>query len=147
MQLAIHRPVNVRPVAFHSTESRTGRIGRVAFGAMFVLGAAAHALLVLLSPTAYRSFADGASLPFIKHAWRSILVPNVSVLIPVLAIFELIVGLSILAGGHWTRWGLAAAIAFHLGLMLFGWGFWVWSIPMLALLTLELRAERSGSVA
>ena len=30
---------------------------------------------------------------------------------------------------------------FHLGLMLFGWGFWFWSVPMLALLVRLLRYD------
>jgi hypothetical protein len=46
-----------------------------------------------------------------------------------LAAFELAVGLLILAGGRKTTLGLVAAVAFHLGLMLFGWGFCSWSSP------------------
>jgi hypothetical protein len=30
------------------------------------------------------------------------------------------------------RLGYLAVIAFHLALMLFGWGFWLWSLPALA---------------
>lgn len=29
--------------------------------------------------------------------------------------------------------------AFHLALMAFGWGFWLWSVPMLVLLGVLLR--------
>jgi hypothetical protein len=30
------------------------------------------------------------------------------------------------------RLGYVGVIAFHLALMLFGWGFWLWSVPALA---------------
>jgi hypothetical protein len=58
-----------------------------------------------------------------------------------LAAFELSVGLLILAGGRKTTLGLVAAVAFHLGLMLFGWGFWFWCVPMLAMLVALLRYD------
>ena len=47
-------------------------------------------------PHAYDSFADGSYWTFIGHAWRSGLVPNVHVLIPLLAVFEATVGVLIL---------------------------------------------------
>jgi len=35
-----------------------------------------------------------------------------------------------------TLLGLSGAIGFHLCLMLFGWGFWLWSLPTLTVLAL-----------
>jgi hypothetical protein len=55
-------------------------------------------------------------------------------------------GLLILAGGPRTRLGLLAAIAFHFGLMLFGWGFWFWSVPMLAMLVALLRCDLGNAL-
>jgi hypothetical protein len=63
-----------------------------------------------------------------------------------LAAFELAVGLLILAGGRKTTLGLVAAVAFHLGLMLFGWGFCFWSVPMLAGLVALLRYDFSNAL-
>jgi hypothetical protein len=60
--------------------------------------------------------------------------------------FELAVGMLILASTCNTTIGLVAAIAFHLGLMLFGWGFWLWSVPMLALLVALLRFDFSNAL-
>ena len=51
-------------------------------------------------------------------------------------------GLLALRGGRWTQWALAAAIAFHVGLLSFGWGFYLWSIPMISAFVLLLRAAR-----
>ena len=71
------------------------------------------------------------------------MIPNVYYLIPVLAVFELAVGVLIL-GRHYRRVGIAVATVFTLTLTLFGWGFFLWSGPVLALLgrftVRELRA-------
>jgi hypothetical protein len=52
------------------------------------------------------------------------------------------VGVLVLAGGRRTQLGLAAAIAFHVALLAFGWGVYLWSIPIIGALNLLLRAER-----
>ena len=104
-----------------------------AFGGMFLAGAAAHIVLVATRPAAYNSFADGSWWPLVAHAWRSVLVPGVQYLIPLLIVFECIVGMLILGRAH-RRLGIAAAIAFNAALILFGWGFCLWSIPVIALL-------------
>jgi hypothetical protein len=46
-----------------------------------------------------------------------------------------------LSAGKRAQAGLVAAIAFHVALLPFGWGFYVWSIPMIGALTLLLRAQ------
>lgn len=104
-----------------------------AFGGLFLAGAATHVILVTIRPSSYDSFADGSWWPFIAHAWRSVLVPNVHVFISLLVLFEAAVGLLILNGAY-RRIGIAAAIAFSTALILFGWGFYLWSLPVIALL-------------
>jgi uncharacterized membrane protein YphA (DoxX/SURF4 family) len=89
----------------------------------------------------YRQFADTAFLPFVKQAWLSVFMPHAALLGLLLAAFELTAGLLILAGGRKTTLGLLGALAFHLGLMLFGWGFWFWSAPMLAVLVALLHYD------
>jgi hypothetical protein len=103
------------------------------FGGMFLAGAATHVILVTTRPSSYGSFADGSWWPFIAHTWRSVLLPNVHVLIPLLVIYEAAVGLLILSRAH-RRAGIAAAIAFNAALILFGWGFCLWSVPVIVLL-------------
>jgi hypothetical protein len=120
---------------------RVARVGRLAVGVMFAGGSAVHLAIVVTGTETYRQFADTAFLPFVRQAWLSVFMPHAAVLGLLLAAFELTVGLLILAGGRNTRLGLLAALAFHLGLMLFGWGFWFWSIPMLAVLVCLLRDD------
>ncbi len=57
----------------------------------------------------------------------------------VVAAGELAIGVLTLAGGRWTRIGLIGAIVFHVALMMFGWGYWIWSVPMLVVLGYLLR--------
>ena len=42
-------------------------------------------------------------------------------------------------------YGIVAAIGFHVGLMFFSFGIWMWSIPMLALLVWLLRETLASS--
>jgi hypothetical protein len=104
-----------------------------AFGGMFLAGAATHIILVTTRPSSYGSFADGSWWPLIARAWRSVLLPNVHFLIPLLVLFEAAVGLLILSRAY-RRIGIAAAIAFNAALILFGWDFCLWSVPVIVLL-------------
>jgi hypothetical protein len=104
-----------------------------AFGGLFLAGTATHIILLTARPSSYGSFADGSWWPFIAHAWRSVLVPNVHYLIPLLVLFEAAVGLLILSRAY-RRIGIGAAIGFNGALILFGWGFCLWSVPVTALL-------------
>jgi hypothetical protein len=88
----------------------------------------------------------------VRETWRDLVVPNHDWWVAALVVFELTIGSLALVGGRWTQVAYGAAIAFHVGLLSFGWGFALWSVPMIgALATLlyaERRAEqRSGSRA
>jgi hypothetical protein len=47
---------------------------------------------------------------------------------------ETLLGVALLLGGTWAKVGWAGVIAFHVALMLFGFGVWLWSIPVPAML-------------
>jgi hypothetical protein len=98
--------------------------------------------LMLLTGEDYADFADGSYIPFVHHTWRSLVVPNHHVFISLLVAFEAAVGLLALAGGRKAQLGLVAAMAFHVALLSFGWGFYLWSIPMLAALGQLLVTRR-----
>lgn len=117
------------------------------FGGVFVVSGLANLLLLSLDSSAYDSFADSSYWPWITHSWRSVLVPNVDYLIPLLAVFEAAVGGCIL-GRRWRPLGIAGAAAFNAALMLFGWGFWLWSLPVLGLLgVFAVRESRMARAA
>ena len=58
-----------------------------------------------------------------------------------LVVDETLLGIALLAGGRWARLGWAGVIAFHVLLMLFGFGIWLWCIPALAVLVPLARAD------
>jgi len=115
-------PAKVRRHLIGRTSRRSSAWLRRGFGLMFVSGAVINVTLVTVNPDVYRTFADAAHWPLITNAWRSIVVPHTTLFVVLLAGIELTVGAVILAGGRRCRLGVAAAIAFHLALPLFGWG-------------------------
>jgi hypothetical protein len=72
-----------------------------------------------------------------------------SYFIALLIMFEVIVGLLVLSRAY-RRAGIAAAITFNIALILFGWGFCIWSVPVIALLAwfwhLESASNRKSAV-
>jgi hypothetical protein len=103
------------------------------FGGIFLASAVTHLILVTVTPHSYDSFANASWWPFVTHAWHSVLVPNVGYFIPALIAFEAAVGLLILSR-RYRRLGIAGAIGFNAALILFGWGFCIWSLPVIGLL-------------
>jgi hypothetical protein len=124
----------------HSARATT--VGRYAFVTLFLGAGAAVNAIFLATGEDYADFADSSYIPFVRHTWRTLVVPNHWLFILVLIAFEAAVGLLALRGGRLAQWGLAAAIAFHIGLLFFGWGFYLWSIPMISAFVLLLRAAR-----
>ena len=121
------------------------RAGRAAVAALYLGAGALVNGAFLLTGQDYAKFADHSYIGFVRDTWRSLVVPNHVFFISLLIVFEVVVGILVLGGGRRTQLGLAAAIAFHVALLSFGWGFYFWSIPMLAALTVLLRAEVAAS--
>ncbi|MFC9518446.1 hypothetical protein ACFTSD_22165 [Nocardiaceae bacterium NPDC056970] len=119
--------------------SRTADLLRRLVGGLFVFTAGIHVGIVAADAELYRPFADQSYLPLVRTAWRDVFMAHPSAWGLVVAAGELTIGVLILAGGRWTRVGLIGAIAFHVALMLFGWGYWIWSVPMLVLLGYLVR--------
>ena len=118
------------------------RVGRLAFGALYLgAGAFVNAMFVVRGDD-YETFADGAAIDFVRDTWRSLVVPNHHVFIWLLIAFEAAVGVLALTGGRRTQLAYALAIAFHVALLSFGWGFALWVVPMVWALARLLRAER-----
>jgi hypothetical protein len=117
------------------------RLGRTGVGVLYVAaGAAVNAWFVLRGDD-YAEFARGSYLGFVRSTWASVVVPHHEMWIGLLVAFELAVGVLALVGGRATQVAYAAAIAFHVCLLAFGWGFFLWSVPMIVALATLLRAE------
>jgi hypothetical protein len=123
--------------AKHST--RATRTGQLGVAALYLGAGALVNAMFLATGENYAGFADGAYIPFVRDTWRDLVVPNHYLFISLLIIFVAAVGV---AGGKRAQVSLAAANAFHVARLSFGWGFYVWSIPMIRALSLLLRAEQ-----
>jgi len=89
----------------------------------------------------YRHFADHGLFPFVRDGWQRVVMAEPAVWGLLLMVGELILGILLLVGGRAARWGWAGVIGFHVLLMLFGFGFWLWSIPTLGLLLFLARRD------
>lgn len=118
------------------------RVGRLGFAFLYLAAGAAVNAFFLLRGDDYAKFASGSYIPFVRETWASLVVPNVEIWIGLLILFEASVGVLALLGGRRTQLAYGAAIAFHIALCSFGWGFYLWAVPMIAALTRLLRAER-----
>jgi hypothetical protein len=128
----------------HPSSLRTGRLG---VGGLYLVGGAAVNTFFVIRGDDYATFASGSSIAFVRHTWRTLVVPNHHGWIAVLVAFELAVGVLAVLGGRRTQLAYVAAIAFHVALLAFGWGFFLWSVPMLVALGTLLRGERHGPAA
>jgi hypothetical protein len=107
---------------------------RLSLAALYLASAGVHCVLVTVKPNAYRHFADNAVLPVVAHAWRDVFMADPDAWGLTVALGEVLLASALLIGGGWRRLGYAGVIAFNLALTLFGWGFWLWSAPALALI-------------
>lgn len=118
------------------------RLGRLGVGVLYLAAGAFVNALFIVRGDDYRGFADGAYVPFVRETWNSLVVPNHHVFIWTLVAFEAAVGVLVLLGGRRTQLAYALAIAFHVALLSFGWGIYLWSLPMVWALARLLQAER-----
>jgi hypothetical protein len=116
-------------------------------GGFYVTMGGVHLGIVADDPETYRHFADGALFAFISDAWQDIFMPHAAVFGLLLMAGEITLGTLLLIGGRCAKIGWIGVIAFHVALMLFGFGTWLWCIPALVVLVLLARRDNSVSWA
>lgn len=128
-------------VAVEDSDAHTApRLGRSLVGGLFLLTGGIHLGIVAADTAFHRSFADQALFPFVRNGWSDVFMAT-----PVfwgLCVFagETALGTMLLIGGRTAKLGWIGVLVFHALLMLFGFGFWLWSVPALAVLVpLALR--------
>ena len=115
--------------------------GRHLVGGFFLTTAGINVGIVVADPETYRHFADGAYLDFVRRLWDDVVMVHPSFWGLLLAAGELVLGWLLLASGRAARVGWVGVIAFHLLLMMFGPGIWVWCIPALVGMFAAARAD------
>jgi uncharacterized membrane protein YphA (DoxX/SURF4 family) len=118
-------------------------VGVSAVSALWVLAGAAVNAYFLARGDDYSGFADSASTAFVRDTWESLVVPHHTLLIGLLIAFEAVAGAIVLIEGRARQTALPLLIAFNVALVSFGWGFLVWSAPMVVALSLLWRADRT----
>lgn len=131
------------PGTFVRTPPRAPEDSRIrrGFGLLFLWGCGVHVGVVAADPGIYRNVADGAFVPGIRTAWAEVFMAAPALWGLAVALGELVIAAMLLGGRRTAAAGLAGAVGFHVGLMLLGWGFWLWAVPAIALL---LRPGRRG---
>ncbi|WP_350275688.1 hypothetical protein [Kribbella sp. HUAS MG21] len=99
------------------------------FVALFGSGAGVHTFLALTTPRSYEGFADAALFDWTRDAWQSVFMAHPTLWALLLATGELTIAVLLV---KLRLLGYLAVVLFHLALMLFGWGFWLWCVPALA---------------
>jgi hypothetical protein len=102
-----------------------------------------HVGVVAANTETYRHFADGALFGFVRSGWAGVFMAHPAVWGLLLAAGEITLGVMLVTGGVAARCGWLTIAAFQVLLMLFGWGFWLWSLPALAVV--YLGAQRDWS--
>jgi hypothetical protein len=125
-------------LATRATRART--IRRFVGGFYLAMGGV-NAGIVFADPQTYQHFADAAYLDFVTEQWNDIVMANPSFWGLLLAAGEILLGTLLLRGGPAARLGWVGVLVFHVLLMMFGPGIWLWCIPVLAVLIPAARAD------
>ena len=120
--------------------TRASVVHRFVGGFYLVMGGI-NAGIVAADPETYRTFADGAFWPFVTDAWRDVVMAHPVPWVLALAAGEVVLGVLLLRGGAAARAGWVGVIVFHVLLMSFGLGFWLWSVPALLVLVPAARSD------
>ena len=96
-------------------------IARIAFGILYLGGAVANITLTVLNgPQSYHSFADATLIPFYREAWATLVIPNMTLFISLLVVFEIALGLMFLISRRLLWIALVLGALFCLGITPFG---------------------------
>ena len=125
------------------SDARGRHWGGPVIGGFYLSMGGVHLGLVAAGTETYRHFADAGLFEFVRDGWQEIFMAQPVVFGLLLMAGETALGILLLLGGRWASVGWAGAIAFHLLLMLFGFGIWLWCIPALAALVVLARKDTS----
>jgi len=134
------------PRASGITASRERRHwGGPVVGGFYLSMGGVHVGLVAADPQIYRPFADEALFPLVRDGWHDVFMSAPAAFGLLLALGETVLGVLLLIGGRAATVGWAGVIAFHVLLMLFGFGIWLWCLPALAALVVLARKDTSSA--
>jgi hypothetical protein len=113
-------------------------------GGFFLAMSGIHVGILSADPTTYEPFAEQALFSFVRDGWTDVFMAHPRIWALLLAVGEATIGTCLLIGGRVARAGWVLAIAFHVLLMLFGFGIWLYAIPALSVLVRGARHDWRG---
>lgn len=114
---------------------------RSVVGGFYLMMAGVHLGLVAADPQTYRGFADAGLFGFVRSGWHDVFMHDPAVWGLCVMAGELTLGVLLLLGGRPARIGWLGVIAFHVLLMLFGFGVWFYAVPALVVLVVLRRRD------
>lgn len=127
--------------ATHPATASARPVAGLAVGCFYLMMAGVHLGIVAADPETYGAFADHGLVAFVRDGWRDIVMTNPTVWGSLLMLGELTIGVLLVAGGRWARYGWAMVLCFHVLLLVFGWWVWAWAVPALALAVVLARHD------
>jgi len=113
-------------------------------GGVFLVTGGVHLGIVAADTGFYAHFADRGLFAFVRDGWAEVFMVAPAFWGLCLMAGEILLGTFLLLGGAWARVGWVGVIAFHVLLMLFGFGVWAYSLPALAVLVSLAVADWRG---
>ena len=136
--------VDIRAETAHG-RGRSVPLARKFIGGFFLVMGGVHLGLVAADPEVYRHFADDALFAFVVDGWREIVMTRPELYGLLLMAGEIALGTTLLIGGRAAYVGWSGVIAFHVLLLVFGWGVWLWAVPALVVMVpMAIRDMRGG---
>jgi hypothetical protein len=128
---------SVAPAEARSSAARGARRhpARSVVGGFYLFTGGVHLGIVAAGTGFYRDFADQALFPFVRDRWADVFMPHAVFWGLCLMLGETTLGILLFLGGRWAKVGWVGVIAFNALLVLFGWGFLLWSVPAVGILT------------
>ena len=108
---------------------------------LYLVTGGVHLGLVAADPQVYRDFAHAGLFAFVRDGWDQIVMAHPAVWGLLLMAGEITLGTLLLVGGRAAPWGWAGVIAFHVLLLPFGFGVWLYAVPALVVLVLLARHD------
>ncbi|MFO8036566.1 MAG: hypothetical protein R6U57_08095 [Anaerolineales bacterium] len=91
--------------------------------AFYLLGWPLHVYFGLFDPAIYEGFGYTALIPGFNLFWQEFVMPRITLLALLLAVFQISVGLLLIYRKNWVKAGLVLSLIFHLFLTLLGLSF------------------------
>jgi hypothetical protein len=110
-------------------------------GGFYLTMGGVHIGMVAADTEVYRHFADAGLFSFFRDGWQDIFMAQPAVFGLLIAAGEITLGILLLMAGRAATVGWVGVVAFHVLLMLFGFGIWVWCLPALAVLAYLTRRD------